>query len=120
MTPYSSIFELIRPWTELSGPFIISVLELRLDTNTMFEWQNIAKKRLRYPLSKSSAFFNLHAQDLEVHISEQSMKIRIEIWCIKKAFTSSKPITSFAGATEPVDCSLCKSGKHFFVCLCQV
>ena len=34
---------------ELSGPFITSVLELKLDTNTMFEWQKHSQDSTNVP-----------------------------------------------------------------------
>ena len=36
-----------------SGPFITSILELKLDVDTMFEWQKIARVRLLYHTIKS-------------------------------------------------------------------
>ena len=33
---------------EPSGPFITSVLELKLDTSTAFEWQSSAKRQRKY------------------------------------------------------------------------
>ena len=49
-----------------SGPFITSVLELKLDTNTMFEWQRFSQDSHKVPHYQDLLeFLNLRAQASE-------------------------------------------------------
>ena len=96
---------------EPAGPFITSVLELKLDTNTMFEWQKFSQDTTEVPhYQKLLEFLNLRAQASESSVIEHGRKPKYEISSGKKP---SKPITSFAGTANPVvSCVVCDSGKH--------
>ena len=96
-----------------SGLFITSVLELKLDANTMFEWQKHSHDTTRVPHYQDLLeFLNLRAQASETSISEQK-KPRSEINTSKRSTTPGKPITSFTSTTHPVSsCILCKSERH--------
>ena len=66
----SNIYEHSKPWTmhEPSSPFITSVLELKLDTNTMFEWQKHSQDSTDMPhYQKLLEFINLSAQASEAY-----------------------------------------------------
>ena len=96
---------------EPSGPFITSVLELKLDTNTMFEWKKFSQDEIEVPhYQKLLEFINLRAQASESSITEHSKKPKYEATSGKKL---SKPIASFAGTASPVvNCVVCDSGNH--------
>ena len=106
---------------EPSGPFITSALELKLDTNTMFEWQKHSQDSTEVPhFQKLLEFINLRAQASEVSMPEPVRKGKAE--CPpRKPFThgAGKPIASFASATSTdIACNVCKSGKHpLYACI---
>ena len=101
---------------EPSGPFITSVLELKLDVNTMFEWQKHSQSTTTVPhYGELLEFINLRAQASETSVTEQSKKLSKNDTQPAKRFTSTgKPIASFtASASEPIaNCILCKVEKH--------
>ena len=50
--------------------FIISVLELKVDTNTMFEWQKHSQDLVDVPhYQRLLEFINLHTQDSKAFVS---------------------------------------------------
>ena len=94
-----------------SSPFITSVLELKLDVNTMFEWQKHSKMLPICPTTRSSSnFIKLRAQASETPAPGHKGYQRND----RKNFPFTKPVTSFAvSASEPNgNCVLCKSEKH--------
>ena len=100
---------------EPSGPFITSVLELKLDTNAMFEWQKFSQDSAKVPrYLKLLEFINLQAQASEASTSEHKRAPRIEDHS-KKVTTTGKPIAAFtttAGDSAANPCVLCKTEKH--------
>ena len=51
---------------EPSGPFVTFLLELKLDTNTMFEWQKYSQEKDKVPhYNDLLTFLNLRAQAAE-------------------------------------------------------
>ena len=96
---------------EPSGPFITSVLELKLDVNTMFEWQKHSQDSTDVPhYLKLLEFVNLRAQASETPTSTQR---------VTRSFSSTKPVASFAANADETsaNCSLCKNEKHpLYVC----
>ena len=101
---------------EPSGPFITSILELKLDTNTMFEWQKHSQDSTDVPhYQKLLEFVNLRAQASEASISDHKRTTRHEEHSAKKTLVAGKPIASFtASATPPSTnrCILCNVDKH--------
>ena len=56
----------------LSGPFITSVIELKLDTNTMFEWQKYSHDKSDVPNhNQLLTFIDHRAQASEVSLPPQ-------------------------------------------------
>ena len=56
---------------EPSGPFIMSVLELKLDSNTMFEWQRYSQEKVKIShYHELLEFLNLRAQASESSVSD--------------------------------------------------
>ena len=96
---------------EPSGPFITSVLELKLDVNTMFEWQKHSQDSTDVPhYQKLLEFINLRAQASEIPTSGQR--------AVKNSL-SIKPVASFAANADETNtkCILCKNERHpLYVC----
>ena len=104
---------------EPSGPFITSILELKLDPNTNFEWQKFSQEVPGYPhYGKLLDFLNLRAQASESSANDVKKNLtRIDDRSKKGV---NRQITSFATNTSNLsstNCSLCKTGKHsLFTC----
>ena len=101
---------------EPSGPFITSVLELKLDTTIMFEWQKFSQESPKVPhYLDLLEFLNLRAQTSESLLTSAKRGVAID-----KHKTSPRPITSFAAsasANSKSTCIFCKSEKHpLFAC----
>ena len=97
---------------EAPGPFITSVLELKLDSNTMFEWQKHSQESAAVPrYNELLDFINMRAQ------ASESLPVAPRgstPFFSKKQHFSSKPIASFAAdasASSP-NCIVCKTEKH--------
>ncbi len=89
---------------EPNGPFITSMLELKFDKETMFEWQKASQDSLQTPhFEKLLAFIDLRAQASETCVFEPRKPF------IKKY--PSRSIASFsANVSEHVaNCTLCKT-----------
>ena len=101
---------------EQLGLFVTSILELKLDMNTLFEWQKHNQTSVDVPhYNKLLEFINLRAQASETTTSDQNKKLsKGETHPNKKSFISGKPVVSFgANTTDPVgNCVLCKMDKH--------
>ncbi len=69
------------------GPFITSVLELKLDPTTMFEWQKHSQKSTDVPYYQELLeLFNLRAQRIQSLLSKVNKKTRHDSHCIRKVF----------------------------------
>ena len=96
-----------------SGPFITSLLELKLDQNTLFEWQKCSQSSKDIPhYTKLLDFLNLRAQASESCSSEAKRFICHDVK--KQHFSNSKQITSFVASTLEANpnCVVCKTDKH--------
>ena len=107
---------------EPSGSFITSVLELKLDTNTMFEWQKYSQDSIDVPhYQRLLEFINLRAQASEASVSDHKRASRVEDHSVKKGSNAGKSITSFTASTVNStghNCVICKSHKHpLYACL---
>ena len=97
---------------EPSGPFIISVLELKLDVNTMFEWQRRSQDDPDVPhYRKLLEFINLSAQASETPLPNRK---RNESHTMRNNAQTTNPVTSFTtnASDSTADCVLCKGEKH--------
>ena len=94
---------------EPTGSFITALLELKLDRDTMFEWQKSSQDAKKIPhYDDLLKFLDLRAQASETCSSES--KGHHQMW---KHFPKSA--TSLTANTSPSDvpnCSLCKTMKH--------
>ena len=101
---------------EPSGPFITSVIELKLDVNTMFEWQKHSQATTTMPhYGELLEFINLRAQASETSVTEPDKKpSKNDTHPLKRLTPAGKPIASFTASTsEPTaNCILCKVEKH--------
>ena len=91
---------------EPSGPFIMLILELKLDVNTIFEWQKHCQDSIDVPhYQKLLEFINLRTQASETPTSGQRGT---------KNSSSAKPIASFHANVDEIDtnCIPCKNEKH--------
>ena len=105
-----------------SGSFITSMLELKLDINTMFEWQKYSQDSVDVPhYQRLLEFNNLRAQASEASVSDQKRASRVEDHSVKKGSNAGKSITLFTASTvnsTSHNCVICKSYKHpLFACL---
>ena len=86
---------------EAPGPFVTSVLELKLDPTTVFEWQKQSQEHASVPhYNDLLEFIDLRAQASESSFSSQ-----------KKP---SKPIVSFvtSASNTSLNCVVCKKERH--------
>ena len=102
---------------EPSAPFITSVLELKLDVGTMFEWQKHSNSSTDVPhFNELLEFINLRAQAAEHSVSGTKRAHASE----GRGNHTTNPVTSFAANTQPVateSCVLCKTETHpIFAC----
>jgi len=99
---------------EPPGPFIASLLELKLDANTMFEWQRHSQTSTDVPHYNDLLEFDLRAQALESSTSEPHQKPVKNKSPHGRKNPLGKPVASFvASADIPVsNCVVCKRDKH--------
>lgn len=106
---------------EPSGPFITSILELKLDSTTSFEWQRFIQDTTGVPhYDKLLEFLNLRAQASEALPTDpKRSSVRVNELARKGG---SKQVSLFvANADEspslPSHCPVCKKEKHhLFAC----
>ena len=104
---------------EPSGPFITSVLELKLDTKTMFKWQKHSQDCVDVPhYQELLKFIDFRAQASEGLVSDTSKKTsKDEQLPIRRL---SKQITSMVANTVDSHsnyCILCKKDNHpLYIC----
>ena len=91
---------------EPSGSFVTSLLELKLDTTTMFEWQKYSQEAPSVPhYSTLLEFISLRAQ-----ASESS------VFDLKRS-PGHRTLASYSASTEEANCVACKETKHpLYVC----
>ena len=97
--------------SEPDESFITSVIELKLDVDTMFEWQRHSQAKTEVPsYSEILDFLDLRAQASETSLSSSSKKPPT-----KKPFT---PVTTFTANSEYMgNCILCNPERHpLYIC----
>ncbi len=99
---------------EPSGPLVTSMIELKLDTVTTFEWHRHSHSTTDVPHYRDLLeFINMRAQSSESSVSDNTRKsFGSES---RRAFHSGKPITSLTANATAIDtetCVLCKPIKH--------
>ena len=98
-----------------SGPFVTSMLELKLDSATMFEWQKHTQTFTEVPHYQELLEFI----DLRARASEASADSGKKSGGGNKKFTGGQRVASFAGTADTTPtCVFCKSGKHpLYMCI---
>ena len=97
------------------APFITSTLELKLDSNTMFEWQKHSQGSTGVPhYEELLKFIDLRAQASETSVAESAKRQPRYESSVRKSISSSKPVSLFANHTESTkdQCIACKADKH--------
>ena len=102
---------------EPSGPFVTSVLELKLDPNTQFEWQKCSQEQTDVPhYLKLLEFLDLRARASETSMTESRReKIVHRNESPKGTSAPRRPITSYAVSANtqfPNQCVACNHEKH--------
>ena len=99
---------------EPSGTFVTSILELKLDADTMFEWQRYSQKELDVPhYQELLEFLDLRAQASETSIAEPRRSNRSNP--PKGGAGVKKPVTSYTVSVvnpSPNNCIVCHHDKH--------
>ncbi len=104
---------------EPSGPFVTSLMELKLDQNTMFEWQKHSQSSSGVPHYRELLdFINLRAQASETSVADGAKRSYGPEF--RKNFSAGKPIASFMvstpfPSTEP--CVSCKGRHPLYACV---
>ena len=107
---------------EPSGPFITSVIELKLDTDTLFEWQKHSQAKTEVPhYDDLLEFIDLRAQASETSLPTPTKKFtpRNDTSASRKSVSFGKTVTSFTANSDAVSnpCVLCKNERHpLYVC----
>ena len=93
-----------------SGPFVTSILELKLDHVTMFEWQRHSSGSVDVPhYDELLGFINLRAQASEHNAPEGTKKVQEEV---RKKFVSKLAPTHTAHVAATDSCVVCKTNTH--------
>ena len=96
---------------EPDGPFITSMLELKLDQNTMFEWHKFSQASEDVPhCAQMLEFLNLRAQASESSVPGPIRK-RLPEDAPGKRGSSPRSVTSYVASVSD-SCVACKTGKH--------
>ena len=92
---------------------ITSMLELKFDAQTIFEWQQYSSESADYQTLLD--FVNLHAQAYEFVITDVGKRSSKNETPMMKA----NPVSSFAAKTDSksVNCITCKERHPLFLCL---
>lgn len=99
---------------EPPGPFLTSLLELKLDMDTSFEWQKHSQDCKDIPgYQKLLDFVNLRAQASEISVADSSKKSgRSDVKFPRPRPQLGKPINSFTADVNATHCVACKTLKH--------
>ena len=101
---------------EPDGLFITSMLELKFDAQTMFEWQQYSSESADVPPYQTLLdFVNLRAQAYEIAMTDVGKRSSKNETPMKKA----NSVASFAANADSksVNCITCKERHPLFLCL---
>ena len=107
---------------EPSGTFITSVIELKLDASTLFEWEKYSQGKTEVPhYNELLEFIDLRAQASETSLPTPAKKppTRSDMSASRKSSSSGKTVTSFTSNSNATSnsCVLCKNEVHpLYVC----
>ena len=124
MMSFNNTSELSRQWSmsHLVSLSHLYLLELKLDLNTMFEWQKYSQDSVDVPhYQRLLEFINLCAQASEASVSDHKRASRVEDHSAKKSSNAGRSIASFTASTVDStshNCVICKCHKHpLYACL---
>ena len=96
---------------EPPGPFLTSLLELKLDVNTSFEWQKHTQDCRDTPkYQKLLDFINLRAQASEISASDSGKRFKVDPKPTRKFLP--RPVDTYSADVSANQCVACKVGKH--------
>lgn len=97
-----------------SGPFITSLIELKLDQTTMFEWQRHSQSSANVPhYDDLLEFLSLRAQASEFSASDPSRRSTKPEMPHSRKPLHGKPVASFAASVDmSINCVACRREKH--------
>ena len=101
---------------EPPGPFVTSLIELKLDTTTMFKWQRYTQDSTDVPhYQKLLDFINLRAQSCKALTTEPKKVPQNEERSTKRVTASIKSIALFTASSHNStvsSCIICKTDRH--------
>ena len=97
-----------------SNPFVTSIIKLKLDPNTMFEWQKYSQEQLDVPHYQTILdFIDLRVQASESFVTESRKKHgREELKHIQRPITSYATSARFTNTSSCPPCLLCNPDRH--------
>ena len=104
---------------EPDGSFVTSMLELKLDAHTMFEWQRHSQESTDVPhYQQFLSFIDLRAQASESAVSDTTKQAPRNNTLAKKTFPPGRPIASFTASTDSdtTKCVVCKEKHPLYAC----
>ena len=104
---------------EPDGPFVTSIIELKLDSHTMFEWQRHSQDSTDVPLYQSILeFINLRAQASESSSTDVGRKLTKNDTFTRKSTAPAKPVASYAANadSDSSSCVDCKEKHPLYLC----
>lgn len=99
--------------------FVTSMLEIKLDAHTMFEWQCHSQESTDVPhYPQLLSFIDLRAQASESTVSDTAKRAPKNDISVKRNFTPSKPIASFTASADldASKCVVCKEKHPLYAC----
>ena len=95
---------------EPPGPFVTSILELKLDQNTMFEWQKHSQDSAAVPhYNDLLEVINLRAQASEALPARKGSSPSVA----NQSKRGSKPVTAYAASvSDGPNCVVCQTERH--------
>ena len=113
---YDTILQHIRALKtmdgDLTGVFLTSIIELKLDPDTMFEWQKHSQEQKTTPQYEDLGFINLRAQASKTAALGKK-QVKVNQTGGGKTHHSGRNVTSFAThADSKPHCVLCEPKRH--------
>lgn len=100
---------------EPSSSFLTSILELKLDVDTMFEWQKHSQSKIEIPhYDDLLEFIDLRAQASETSLPTSNKKHFRNDSSSRKSTAAGKTVASFTANSAPISshCVVCNDERH--------
>ena len=105
---------------EPSGNFITSVIELKLDAGTLFEWQKYSQGKAKVShYNELLEFIDLRAQASETSLPTSAMKppTRSDMSASRKSSSFGKTVTSFTPIPMPLATPASSAKMRYIPCM---